>query len=104
MRVLQVNTSDHGGGAQAIAYSLHRAYGRRGHDSAIAVGTKYGNDANVYEIPRGSTLQRARSRYGSMLVGHEDFDFPGTARLLDLPPWTPDVVHAHNLHAGYFDL
>ncbi|HEX4719330.1 MAG TPA: glycosyltransferase [Thermoleophilaceae bacterium] len=104
MRVLQLNTSDHGGGAQAIAYSLHRAYALRGHDSAIAVGTKRGSDPDVYEIPRSGTLQRARSRYGSTLRGHEDFDFPGTAHLLDLPPWTPDVVHAHNLHAGYFDL
>lgn len=37
-------------------------------------------------------------------TGLEDFDFPGTARLLDLPPSRPDVVHAHNLHGGYFDL
>lgn len=37
-------------------------------------------------------------------LGHEDFDFPGTAQLLDLPPETPDIVHLHNLHGGYFDL
>jgi glycosyltransferase involved in cell wall biosynthesis len=104
MRVLQVNTSDHGGGAQAIAYSLHRAYVSRGHKSAIAVRTKHGSDPDVYEIPSGATLQRARSRYGSMLRGHENFGFPGTARLLELPGWKPQVVHAHNLHAGYFDL
>jgi glycosyltransferase involved in cell wall biosynthesis len=36
--------------------------------------------------------------------GREDFDFPGTYRLLDLPPERPDVVHCHNLHGGYFDL
>jgi glycosyltransferase involved in cell wall biosynthesis len=24
--------------------------------------------------------------------------------VLDLAPWTPDVVHVHNLHGGYFDL
>jgi len=36
--------------------------------------------------------------------GYEDFDFPGTWRLLDLPPERPDIVHAHNLHGGYFDL
>lgn len=37
-------------------------------------------------------------------LGREDFDFPGTAALLDLPPHAPDVVHLHNLHGGYFDL
>jgi glycosyltransferase involved in cell wall biosynthesis len=36
--------------------------------------------------------------------GHEDFDFPGTWRLLDLPAECPDIVHCHNLHGGYFDL
>ena len=36
--------------------------------------------------------------------GIEDFHFPGSHRLLDLPPRTPDVVHCHNLHANYFDL
>ena len=36
--------------------------------------------------------------------GHEDFDFPGTWRLLDLPPERPDIVHCHNLHGGFFDL
>ncbi len=36
--------------------------------------------------------------------GHEDFEFPGTHRLLDLAPARPDIVHCHNLHGGYFDL
>jgi glycosyltransferase involved in cell wall biosynthesis len=37
-------------------------------------------------------------------VGIEDFGHPGTYGLLDLCPGTPDVVHCHNLHGGYFDL
>ncbi|MGH2395804.1 MAG: glycosyltransferase, partial [bacterium] len=36
--------------------------------------------------------------------GYEDFHFPGTWRLLKLPSQPPDIVHAHNLHGGYFDL
>lgn len=36
--------------------------------------------------------------------GIEDFHFPGTWRLLDLPPGRPDILHCHNLHGGYFDL
>ncbi|MGZ7033429.1 MAG: glycosyltransferase, partial [Thermoanaerobaculia bacterium] len=36
--------------------------------------------------------------------GEEDFEFPGTHRLLDLSPARPDIVHCHNLHGGYFDL
>lgn len=37
-------------------------------------------------------------------LGREDFHFPGSRRLLQLPPERPDVVHAHNLHGDYFDL
>ena len=36
--------------------------------------------------------------------GIEDFNFPGTDRLLNLTPGKPDVIHAHNLHGAYFDL
>ena len=37
-------------------------------------------------------------------AGIEDFEFPGTAGLLDLTLKRPDIVHCHNLHGGYFDL
>lgn len=37
-------------------------------------------------------------------LGHEDFDFPATKRLLSLTPQPPDLLHAHNLHGNYFDL
>lgn len=50
--------------------------------------------ANLGELGRWSEWRR----------GIEDFNFPGTAHLFDLPPERPDVVHAHNLHGGYFDL
>ncbi len=36
--------------------------------------------------------------------GREHFDYPGSTRLLDMPPTPPDLVHGHNLHGGYFDL
>jgi len=37
-------------------------------------------------------------------LGLEDFNYPGTRRLLTLPPHRPDIVHCHNLHGSYFDL
>jgi len=43
-------------------------------------------------------------RLVNKLRGVEDFCFPGSASLLDLPIGRPDVVHAHNLHGEYFDL
>jgi glycosyltransferase involved in cell wall biosynthesis len=37
-------------------------------------------------------------------TGREFFDYPGSRRLLELPPFRPDIVHGHNLHKDYFDL
>jgi glycosyltransferase involved in cell wall biosynthesis len=37
-------------------------------------------------------------------LGRENFNWPGTGDLLDLPPQRPEIVHCHNLHANYFDL
>jgi glycosyltransferase involved in cell wall biosynthesis len=36
--------------------------------------------------------------------GIEDFEFPGSHRVLELAPAPPDILHCHNLHGGYFDL
>src|SRR5262249_17776060 len=44
------------------------------------------------------------ARRRAIKQGREDFDFPGTRRLLELGPERPSIVHAHNLHGGYFDL
>ena len=43
-------------------------------------------------------------RWARVARGYEDFDFPWTPHLLELPPGAPDVVHLHNLHGGYFDI
>jgi len=43
-------------------------------------------------------------RIPGWLRGWEDFDYPGTQHLLDLPPVPPNILHCHNLHGGYFDL
>ena len=40
-----------------------------------------------------------RSRFGI-----ENFAYPQTHSLLELPPQQPEIVHCHNLHGDYFDL
>ncbi len=99
----------------------------------MAVGVKRGSRANIFAIsqapasrgwgrPWWSLHDRVRphsgraSRATALIAspqkivddfrGVENFDFPGTQRLLQLAPETPDVVHLHNLHGffGYFDL
>jgi glycosyltransferase involved in cell wall biosynthesis len=50
--------------------------------------------ANLGELGRWSQWRR----------GIEDFNFPASSRLLEIAPLRPDIIHAHNLHGGYFDL
>ena len=46
----------------------------------------------------------AARRFQAWREGREEFDFPGTAQLLELTAQQPDIVHCHNLHGWYFDL
>jgi glycosyltransferase involved in cell wall biosynthesis len=50
-RILQVSTADVLGGAERIAWNLHREYTRRGHESAMAVGRRETDDPLVFAIP-----------------------------------------------------
>jgi glycosyltransferase involved in cell wall biosynthesis len=132
LRVLHVNTKDMGGGAAGSAWNLFQAYRQRGFDSWLAVGRKFSENPNVLLIPNEANRpfvtrfwldMQSRSvskvprrllgwlaRLGELkrlardFLGHEDFDHPGTWRLLDLPPRPPTLVHCHNLHGRFFNL
>jgi glycosyltransferase involved in cell wall biosynthesis len=128
MRIVQTSSFEFGGGAERIAYTLHQAYRERGHDAVLAVGKKSSDDPSVWLVPndearsewyhfwmaRHEQLQDTSWRLSRVAhdlanpvrevrrqLGHENFDYPGTPRLLDLQP---DILHCHNLHNGYFDL
>ena len=108
MKILQISTADEGGGAEAVALSLHRGLRERGQEAVLAVWFKRTREEGVVEIGgAGSRRVRALRDPGVLLDalrGHEDFRFPESRRVLELAPWTPDIVHVHNLHGGYFDL
>lgn len=117
------------GGAEKVAYDLHHAYRACGYPTWLAVRAKYTNTPHILPIPNNASrsawfhlwhaIGKVRgvwrlgrglhwiSQPGRQLKiqrGHEDFAFPGTWRILDLPPERPDIIHCHNLHGGYFDL
>jgi glycosyltransferase involved in cell wall biosynthesis len=129
LRILQVNTADRGGGAAKVAWGLFQNYRTRGYASWLAVRSKHTADADVLPLPNDNYRNRwsrialsiGKMRGGWRLKswldwigqparqlkirkGEEDFEFPATTRLLDLPPERPDIIHCHNLHSKYFDL
>jgi glycosyltransferase involved in cell wall biosynthesis len=42
--------------------------------------------------------------FKNYLNGWEDFEYPGTSRVLELMDAKPDIIHCHNLHGDYFNL
>jgi glycosyltransferase involved in cell wall biosynthesis len=65
MRILQVSTYDQGGGAESIAWRLYEHYRRRGHDSAMVVGEKVGNDPQVIPLSQASARYKTHSSIAS---------------------------------------
>ena len=112
LNILQINTSDKGGGAEGSAFNLFNEYQERGHKSWLAVGNKKSDEENVFIIPNSyktgferylRTFTQSR-KISAWFNGMEDFDFSGTRELFDTIPGCPDIVHCHNLHGYYFDL
>jgi glycosyltransferase involved in cell wall biosynthesis len=77
---------------------------------AAAVGAGRLVAAAGRAVPRGRRIRiflgdAAKSPRNAIAEwrGREPFDYPGSRRLLDLPPEMPQLIHAHNLHSHYFD-
>lgn len=115
-RIVSVNTSDTGGGAERTASLLHEGYRQRGWDAWLLVGDKQGDDDRTmllhtsphidYQpfaraLPTGG---RAVRKGMAALTGVEDHVFPYSHRVLEATGAHPHIVHLHNLHGPYFDL
>jgi glycosyltransferase involved in cell wall biosynthesis len=61
LQILQVSTSDIGGGAEKIAWDLHKSYRTRGLGSSVAVGSKLSDDPDIFLIPLVSNFDRCSS-------------------------------------------
>lgn len=72
LRILQINTTDEGGGAEAVAMMHHRALLEKGHRAHLLVVHRKTPEHGVEEL-KGDILMQIRS-------------------------FNPDVIHVHNLH------
>ncbi|MGV8108431.1 glycosyltransferase [Methanospirillum sp.] len=126
--ILQISTKDYGGGAEKIAWDLFTSYRIAGHQSWLVVKTKRRNDDQVLSIPSltQSFIKRAEkvnckiphsefiqdkfelltstNQIKRYLKGYENFEYPHSKKIIEMIPETPDIIHCHNLHGGYFDL
>ncbi len=64
----------------------------------------YGSVRGIYRLRNILYWIGEFKRHWEARKGYEDFNFPGTWQLLNLPLELPDIIHCHNLHGNYFDL
>jgi glycosyltransferase involved in cell wall biosynthesis len=114
-KVVIVNTTDVGGGAEEISRALLDGFEELGTETWLAVGSKrtehpkvvsFYTSPHVDYTPEGR-LRRARvavRRWIDPRIGLEDFNHPYTRHVVDFAGPRPDVLFCNNLHGGYFDL
>lgn len=102
MRILQLSTRLHSGGAAAVARELETHYRAAGHECRFLYG--YGPkgspelDAHTHQIAITSRMQAAGNLVASRLIGR-DFSVPGQKGRLMRQFAAADVVHLHILHS-----
>lgn len=120
MKILNINSSDIGGGAEKVSFDLHNAYKNLGYNSSLVVGQKKSIINNIYSIendkkqkknpPKLKTLRYLwrllTFDWPAMLrwLGFEDIYYPKSHLRKLIQKINPDIIHLHNLHGGYFNL
>jgi glycosyltransferase involved in cell wall biosynthesis len=114
--VVSLSTADIGGGAERVAWSLHKGLQAQDKGSWLLVGDKKSDDPHVlpfwgspffdyrpFDDPLlQASLDEARRRDQSL--GIDDFHFPYSSHVAELTGEPPEIIVCHNLHGGFFDL
>jgi glycosyltransferase involved in cell wall biosynthesis len=111
-KIIIVNTTDEGGGAERMSLAVLDGFNALGLDTWLVVGRKKTDHPRVVALDqspfvrlRRLTLSFAeRRRKLGRRIGLEDFEYPYSHGILDVTGSPPDLVLCHNLHGDYFDL
>lgn len=111
-KIVIVNTTDEGGGAERMSLAVLDGFNARGLDAWLVVGRKKTDHPRVVALDKSPFLQPSglelwlakRRRKLGRRFGLEDFEYPYSHGILDVTGSLPDLVLCHNLHGDYFDL
>lgn len=103
MKVLHINTTDIGGGAEQAMLDVHHALTSVGHQSYCLVGVKKSNWDFIGQLSSPQVFQRIKNERDRK-QGREVVEFPSILKRIDRLDFAPDVVHIHNLHGDYIDI
>ncbi len=97
--IVHLNTNDVRGGAAKVARRLAEAQMRRGYRASLLVGFKESEADWVHTFRLDRDLGSEYEKLGLL-----DYDLAGSDRLPEIPiVRQARLVHAHNLHGGYFN-
>lgn len=115
-RIVAVNTSDLGGGAERVARLLHGGLRERGWDAWMVVGerkTEAPGILSFYESPHidyrpltghWSMAKMKAEKWLRQQRGRQDYSHLFSGEVPRITGGEPEILHLHNLHGGYFDL
>ena len=102
LNVVQLHSSDRGGGAESIARLNHRMLQAMGHHSRLLVGNKLGTDVGVEEICKSHGMPGVKriANFFESRLGLQYTYSPSFRRMVRELKSSVDVVHLHSLHGG----
>lgn len=109
MNIVLIHAADKGHGAERAVMTLHKSLLALGHRSRLLVGSKRGDEPEVYEIPRERAIPGLLriTRWMERRLGWQNFYAPWFRNLHRVIGRDVDVVHLHSLWTmtyGYADL
>lgn len=102
MKILMINQSDIGGGAEKIALTLCEQLNKKQIICDLYVDVKKSNSPNVHSLNR-SNLNKKLSKIINKGLNQQS-KFCGNTKYLELKLKEYDLVHIHNLHGNYLNL
>lgn len=104
MKILQINTSDTGGGAEKVAWQIHNGLNKKDIISDFLVGRKKKTENNILQAKR-NIVDKVISKVinqGFNLQGIGYFGSLETKNLIESNKY--DLVHYHNIHGEYYNI
>lgn len=105
MKILQINSSDTGGGAERVACQIHcNLNSQKGIESKLLVRNKIRDDDSIIELSRGF-IDKAVTRLVNNKLSLQGKVAIGSLRYnKNIFRDNYDIIHYHNIHSNYYNI
>ncbi|UZW14941.1 glycosyltransferase family 4 protein [Clostridium pasteurianum] len=104
MKVLQINTSDRGGGAEKVGYQITKELNNRDIQADLMVGWKHTADDNIFQIKKTLT-DKIISKVMTNILALQGVGYFQSKKCCEfIKEKNYNIVHYHNIHGEYFSI